>query len=139
MKRNFALINQKIETTQFLDYETIDIGALGSIINYSVDNLSCGCLEYEDLDTIKSIFESACLKLKPKGIMTIYLTDTKKLMSAYVSGAISSKTMLETLNHKKSLLSVDDICSLIDVSNFKLLQIDPTNNLLIISLQRISL
>lgn len=139
MKRNYSLINKNYESIPFNDYEPIDILNLDMLVNCSADAISCTCLEYEANEQISIILNKILSKLKPQGILTIYLTDIKQLMSSYLSGVIDSKNIFRALQNKQSVVSLDDICPLIDNNSFSILQIDSLKEYIVISIQKLSI
>lgn len=135
MNRNITLYNEEpSKKDNFSEY--IDIKSIDNIINSSVDNLFCDCLESIEEAKLNSTIQTLTKKIRPNGYLNIKIQDTKKICLDYLQNKIENKEFIELFNNKNSILSLDTISTNIDHSIFITSKINSDNYMLSITLFR---
>ena len=136
MNRNIVLINDgQIQNTDPL-CEYINIKNVNNIVNYSVDNLFCDCLEYINDDQLAILIQSLAQKIRPNGYLNLKILDTKKICLEYLQNKIDNKYFIKQFRDKNSLLSLDNISMNIDNQVFITTKIDSADYHIVITLQK---
>jgi hypothetical protein len=136
MKRliNLYSLKNKKDINGFIN---VEINNLENIINYSVDHIFCGCLNYIEADLIDKIIFSIIEKVRPKGYFTLSFVDMKKICRAYHNNAVSDSDLLKTIKDHKSILSYDKIKDLASgIEQINIVQTDFSDNYISIVIQR---
>jgi predicted SAM-dependent methyltransferase len=124
------------------EFDNIEINDIENIVNFSVSNIYCSCLNYFEKSMINAILMLLFKKLKPEGLIVISFTDLKESSKRYYENSISDEQLMENLLSHKSILSISAIKKMIeDDPSVKIVKIDYDHqNLKInLTLQRISI
>jgi predicted SAM-dependent methyltransferase len=124
------------------EFDNIEINDIENIVNFSVSNIYCSCLNYFEKSIINAILVLLFKKLKPEGLLVISFTDLKESSKRYYENSISDEQLMENLLSHKSILSISAIKKMIeDDPSVKIVKIDYDHqNLKInLTLQRISI
>jgi len=134
MKRNIHLCN--IHSKKILDAELIDISAVSSVVNLSVDTVFCDCLESIAEDQFSKIFLEILNKIRPNGYLVLSILDIKKLCGEYLQNIITNQMFLSSIKDKNNFIGIDNIYALIDTKSFQIMKIDTDQNTISIVIQR---
>lgn len=115
--------------------DSVDISKINDIVNYSVDSIFCYIFEYLKPDDFLAVFNTSLKKLRPDGGLMIRFTNFKKLCDLYQKDEISNKDLLNFIENKKNILSIDQIISLLD-NQFVLNRLDYIDNYILMIIQR---
>jgi hypothetical protein len=136
MKRNINIINQFVKDS-IPNTDQISIDNIDSLVNYSVDSIICGTLEYVN----DSEFESSLLvlleKIRDEGNIIIKFVNFKKLFIEYINQQVSGAKIFNDLANKKNILSPDKVVNILNKNSFMILKIDQNEDHFIIMAQRI--
>jgi len=124
------------------EFDNIEINDIENLVNFSVSNIYCSCLNYFEKSIINAILVLLFKKLKPEGLLVISFTDLKESSKRYYENSISDEQLMENLLSHKSILSISAIKKMIeDDPSVKIVKIDYDHqNLKInLTLQRISI
>jgi predicted SAM-dependent methyltransferase len=124
------------------EFDNIEINDIENIVNFSVSNIYCSCLNYFEKSMINAILMLLFKKLKPEGLIVISFTDLKESSKRYYENSISDEQLMENLLGHKSILSISAIKKMIENDpSVKIVKIDYDHqNLKInLTLQRISI
>ena len=135
MKRNINITNQFVKDI-IPNTSSVDISNINSLVNYSVDSIICGVLEYIE-DTEWELFVTSLLeKMRNEGSIIIKFVNFKKLFIEYVNQQISSAQVFQYLINKKNMLCPDKIINILNQNGFMILKMDQNENHFTIMAQR---
>lgn len=137
MKRNINIVNQLCHTS-IANTDNYDVSNLSSIVNYSIDNMFCMCLDTYSKEELLALIPELLKKLRPTGSLVVRITDFKSVCKRYIDNQISNDELIKLLSTKKSSLSVDEIMTALDMNLFKIIKIHREDLLLSITIQRIA-
>lgn len=118
--------------------QNIDVNNLSSIVNNSADNVTFYCLQYLEQDSIAETINQIFSKIKPSGVISLKILDTKKCAYDFANSSIGGKDFLEKIDQFKNMISLDDVYGMVD-ANFKIIQTKKDNNYIFISMQRVGI
>ena len=118
--------------------QNIDVSNLSSIVNNSADNVTFYCLQYLEQDSIIETINQIFSKIKPSGVISLKILDTKKYAHDFANSNVSGKDFLEKIDQFKNMISLDDVYGMVD-ANFKIIQTKKDNNYIFISMQRVGI
>ena len=124
------------------EFDNIEISDIENLVNFSVSNIYCECLNYFEKSMINAILPVLFKKLKPEGLVVISFADLKEASKKYYENSISDEQLMENLLSHKSILSISEIKKMIEGDqSVKIVKIDyDQQNLKInLTLQRISI
>jgi len=123
-------------------FDNIEINDLSNLVNYSIDHIYCGCLEYFDSSVANNILEEIKEKIRPNGLVTLTINNFKHISRQYINNALSDKEMLGFINGVKSIFSLKQI-TLIFESNqeFKVTKLENSTDFFktYITIQRVGI
>ncbi len=119
--------------------DNINISKIKDIINFSVDYIYCGILEYIESDHLIRIFNELSDKIRIGGKLIIKFSDIKELSNRYISNTIDNDTFISCVKNKKQIISLNSIYSIIDANSFRIIKVDRIDTLINITLERIAL
>jgi hypothetical protein len=108
---------------------------LNSILDCSADHVSCDILQKIPFDNqiVKTILD----KIKPNGIVIFTILDIPKIAKNYINNHISGSDFLNQISPLSSAVVLDDVFSALP-KNVSIQQINHENNLIIITLTKLS-
>jgi len=135
MKRNINIVNQfvkdSIPNTDQVNSENID-----SLVNYSIDSVICGTLEYIKDSEFEPYLLSLLEKIREEGNIIIKFVNFKKLFIEYINQQISGSKVFNSLENKRNMLSPDKVVNILNKNSFMILKIDQHEDHFIIMAQR---
>lgn len=137
MKRNINIVNQHCHTS-IANTDNYNVSNLSSIIDYSVDNMFCMCLDTYSKEELLGLLPDLLKKLRPSGCLVVRITDFKAVCKRYIDNQISNDEFMKLLSTKKSSLSIDEIITALDMNLFKIIKTHREDLLLSVTIQRIS-
>ena len=138
MKRNISIVD-KYKSYGVEGTVSIDRNSIETIINDSIDNIFCFCLEYCNPETLNSDIKVLLNKLRLDGSLILQFMNTKKICEGLIAETISEELFLNSFINKKQLISVDKICSLIGGDSFTIIKLDHIESETIMIIKRISI
>lgn len=114
----------------------INYNEISSIVNHSASHINCEYLNYIDLQESKLNIESLLNKLKPGGTLTVSILNAKKHAHNFINNRISGNDFLQKIIHFKSLLSTEDIYTLLDHNTCNILQLNTDHEYISITIER---
>ena len=118
--------------------QNIDVSNLSSVVNNSADSVTFYCLQHLDQDSIIETINQVFSKIKPSGVISLKILDTKKYAYDFANSNVSGKDFLEKIDQFKNMISLDDVYGMVD-ANFKIIQTKKDNNYIFISMQRVGI
>lgn len=128
-------ISTDIARVSIPNVDSVDISRIDSIVNYSIDTIFAYILEYIKSEELLGLINRLLNKLRPEGILIIRFSNLKKISELYLKDEISDKDFLNTVANKHSVLSVDQMISLIN-EKFVIAKIDYIENQIVVIIQR---
>ena len=138
MKRNISIVD-KYKSYGVEGTVSIDRNSIETIINDSIDNIFCFCLEYCNPETLNSDIRVLLNKLRLDGSLILQFMNTKKICEGLIAETISEELFLKSFINKKQLISVDKICSLISGDSFTIIKLDHIESETVMIIKRISI
>jgi hypothetical protein len=135
MKRNINITNQFIKDI-IPNTSSVDVSNINSLVNYSVDSIICGILEYIDDTEFNSFVPSLLEKMRDEGNIIIKFVNFKKLFIEYVNQQTSSSQVFQYLTNKKNILCPDKVINILNENGFMILKMDQNENYFTIMAQR---
>ena len=135
MKRNINITNQFVKDS-IPNTTSIDISNIDSLVNYSVDSIICGILEYIDDAQFENFIASLLEKIRNEGNVIIKFVNFKKLFIEYVNQQTPSAQVFKYLLNKKNILSPDKVINVLNQNNFMIVKMDQNENYFTIIAQR---
>jgi predicted SAM-dependent methyltransferase len=123
-------------------FDNIEISDIENLVNFSVSNIYCECLNYFEKPMINSILSVLFKKLKPEGLLVISFADLKETSKRYYENSISDEELVGNLLNHKSILSIPEIKRITESDqSVKIIKIDYNHSNLKINLtfQRVSI
>lgn len=123
-------------------FDNIEISDIGNLVNFSVSNMYCECLNYFEKSMVSNILAILFKKLKPEGLLVISFADLKETSKRYYDNGISDEQMEKNLLNHKSILSTPEIKKITENDqSVKIIKIDYDHSNLKINLtfQRVSI
>jgi predicted SAM-dependent methyltransferase len=110
-------------------FDNIEISDLPNIINHSIDNIYCGCLEYFDVDSAIQAAKEIGNKIRPSGLISLSFTNLKHISRQYFQNVLSDNDMLELIKDVRSILSVKQIEQIFEHNEaFQIVKIEHSSN-----------
>ncbi len=108
---------------------------LNSILDCSADHVSCDILQKIPFDNqiVKIILD----KIKPNGIVIFTILDIPQIAKNYINNHISGSDFLNQISPLSSAVVLDDVFGALP-KNVSIQQINHENNLIIITLTKLS-
>ena len=138
MKRNISIVD-KYKSYGVEGTVSIDRNSIETIINDSIDNIFCFCLEYCNPETLNLDIKILLNKLRLDGSLILQFMNTKKICEGLIAETISEELFLKSFINKKQLISVDKICSLISGDSFTIIKLDHIESETVMIIKRISI
>lgn len=138
MKRNISIVD-KYKSYTVEGATSVDRNSIETIINDSIDNIFCFCLEYCNPETLNSDIKVLLNKLRLDGSLILQFMNTKKICEGLIAETISEELFLKSFINKKQLISVDKICSLISGDSFTIIKLDHIESETVMIIKRISI
>ena len=135
MKRNVNITNQFVKNN-ILNTDSVDASNIHSLVNYSIDSIVCGMLEYVDDAEFEPAITSMLEKIRNEGNIIIKFINFKKLFIEYINQQISSSQLFTHLTNKKNILCPDKVVNILNKNNFVILKMDQNENYFTIMAQR---
>lgn len=132
MKRNIIVAIEESNQKP----NVVHINNLNSIVNYSCDSVTMDYLEYLNEADHPIIMSHLFGKLRPSGRLIIKINNSLNIASKFLQKSISNQDFLKFFMYKKSLLSIDSIYSLVNFTEFDLIDLDITDDIIKIILER---
>lgn len=132
MKRNIMITIEESSK----DPNTVHINNINSIVNYSCDSISINCLEYLSEQDHPTVLSYLLNKLRPHGRLVIKANNSLDIASRFLQRSISHQDFLQFFANKQSLISIESIYTLINFTEFDLVDLDITNDTIKIVLER---
>jgi cyclopropane fatty-acyl-phospholipid synthase-like methyltransferase len=135
MKRNINITNQFVKDS-IPNTTPVDVSNINSLVNYSVDSIICGMLEYVDDKEFEAFITSLLEKIRNEGNIIIKFVNLKKLFIEYINQQIPSSEVFKYLTNKKNILCPDRIINILNQNSFMILKMDQNENYFTIMAQR---
>ena len=135
MKRNINITNQFIKDS-IPNTTPVDVSNINSLVNYSVDSIICGMLEYVDDNEFETFITSLLEKIRNEGNIIIKFVNLKKLFIEYINQQIPSSEVFKYLTNKKNILCPDKLINILNQNSFMILKMDQNENHFTIMAQR---
>jgi chemotaxis methyl-accepting protein methylase len=132
MKRNILIT---IDDT-ITDTNSVHINNLNTIVNYSCDSVSINCLEYLSEQQHPAVLSQLLNKLRPNGRLIIKANNSLNIASKFLQRSVSHQDFLQFFANKQSLISIESIYTLINFTEFDLVDLDISNDNIKIVLER---
>jgi len=138
MKRNISIVD-KHKSYTVESATSVDRNSIETIVNDSIDNIFCFCLEYCNPETLNLDIKILLNKLRLDGSLILQFMNTKKMCEGLIAETISEELFLKSFINKKQLISVDKICSLIGGDSFTIIKLDHIESETVMVIKRISI
>jgi len=135
MKRNINITNEFVKDT-IPNTSSVDISNIDNLVNYSVDSIICGVLEYIEDNECELFVTSLLEKMRNEGNIIIKFVNFKKLFIEYINQQISSAKVFQYLRNKKNMLCPDKVINILNQNGFMILKMDQNENYFTIMSQR---
>lgn len=132
MKRNIVVAIDESNK----DPNVVHINNMNTIVNYSCDSVSINCLEYLNEQDHPTVLSHLLSKLRPRGRLIIKANNSLDIASRFLQRSISHQDFLRFFANKQSLISIESIYTLINFTEFDLVDLDITNDNIKIVLER---
>lgn len=132
MKRNILITIE--ESNQ--NPNIVHINNLNSIVNYSCDSVTMDYLEYLNEADHNIVLSHLFGKLRPSGRLIIKINNSLNIASKFLQKSISNQDFLRFFTNKRSLPSIESIYSLVNFTEFDLVDLDITDDIIKIILER---
>jgi hypothetical protein len=117
MKRNITLYSG---TTQQSSEEHISIENIDNVVQFSVDNMFCDCLESIDEKIAGIVLQKMLDKIRPEGYLYLHILDIKTLCVDVLQNHIAFSEFLSMLQNKYNIVTLDVVSSNIDFNKFQI-------------------
>jgi hypothetical protein len=132
MKRNILItINESNKESN-----SVHINDLNSIINHSCDSISISCLEYLNEQDHSAVLSHLFNKLRSSGRLIIKINNSSNIASKFLQKSISNQDFLKFFVNKRSLVSIESLYSLINFTEFDLIDLDIAEDTIRVVLER---
>lgn len=114
---------------------------IGDVVNYSIDHIYTDCLEFLPEDIANNLITTISHKIRPGGIMTIVVSNTKQICRNYCLNILNDNDYIKLNANHRCVLSLDTITDFIQkLENIKILKVEYSTNQLemAIASQRVS-
>lgn len=115
MKRNIIIYQGQ---SQQISPEHVSIDNIDNIVNYSVDNIFCNCLESLPHNLISPVIQKILHKIRPDGYIHVKILDIKEICLQLLQNKIHLTEYINLVKNKNSIITTDVIVSNIDFSKF---------------------
>jgi len=132
MKRNIIITIDESK----IDKEHIHINNMSSIVNYSCDSVTIDCLEYLEETNHHLVLSHLTNKIRLNGKLILKINNSDSICTKFLQKTISNQEFLNFFSNKRSLISVENIYSIIDFKIFDLMDLDISENAIKIVLER---
>jgi hypothetical protein len=135
MKRNiFITIDNSNNNPEYIHITKIE-----SIINHSCDSIIINCLEYIDNTDHAIVLTNLLNKIRLNGRLIIKTNNATNIATRFLEKTISEQDFLKFFTNKRSLVSVESIYTIVDFKVFDMIDLDITDDIIKIVLERKSL
>jgi chemotaxis methyl-accepting protein methylase len=132
MKRNIVITLDESSK----DPNAVHVNNINTIVNYSCDSVGVNCLEYLSEQDHTTVLAHLLNKLRPHGRLVIKANNSLDIASRFLQRSISHQDFLRFFANKQSLISIESIYTLINFTEFDLVDLDITNDNVKIVLER---
>jgi chemotaxis methyl-accepting protein methylase len=132
MKRNIVITLDESSK----DPNAVHVNNINTIVNYSCDSVGVNCLEYLSEQDHTTVLSHLLNKLRPHGRLVIKANNSLDIASRFLQRSISHQDFLRFFANKQSLISIESIYTLINFTEFDLVDLDITNDNVKIVLER---
>lgn len=123
-------------------FSNIEPNELNDVVNHSVYHIYCDCLEFLSSNDSSVVLDTMIKKIRPDGILTILISNTKHICRNYYMNAMDDSTFLKLNHGHNSVFSTQSITQLLQKSGeMKVIKLENSVNQLetIITSQRIKI
>lgn len=104
-------------------FTELDIRALDTVVNCSVDHIYTNVLEQITPEQLSIILPKIMSKIRPGGLLTTEITNMKYVTRLYSMNSIDDKDFLEYIKDKQMIISPEILSLTIEQNNtFKVVQ-----------------
>lgn len=138
----FVFVKVKEGNETLPNFTTISVNDLKTVVNYSVDHICCYDIELLDPKQAEELLGNLIDKLRPSAIMTIGITNTKKISRDYYMNSIDDATYIKYHSGHNSVFSENKLIEMIEHDrNIKTIKLEYSSDQLEIkiSAQRVSI
>lgn len=133
MKRNITL---SLTDKDSESNNIVSINNLNSIVNHSYDSIVLNCLEFLPSKDHDIIIKIVLDKLRIGGRLIIEASNAASIAQQFVSFSISNDEFLNFFSNKKSLLSLENLYTLVDFNSFEIVNTNIEKNNIKLILER---
>lgn len=120
-------VQTELGTRSMPDFQNVMLSDLDSIVNYSVDHICFYDLETLEAQQAESVLGIILNKVRPSGILTIGVTNTKKICRDYYMNSIDDLTYIKYHTNHRSVFSENKLIQLIEKDkNIKIAKLEYT-------------
>jgi hypothetical protein len=95
-------------------FTTISVNDLKKVVNYSVDHICCYDIEFLNPKQAEELLVSLTDKLRPSAIITVGITNTKKISRDYYMNSIDDTTYIKYHSGHNSVFSENKLIQMIE-------------------------
>lgn len=114
----------------------VHINNINSIVNGSYDSITIDCLEYLLEKDHPVVLTQLLGKLRPNGCLVIKILNSLDITSKFLKKSVSNQEFLRFFANKQSLLSIESIYAIINFTEFNLIDLNITEDIIKIVLER---
>lgn len=136
MKRNINIISNNY-IRSVANFENIHIDNIDGLINFSIDNIILGFINFLDKKTAQKIMLGLLSKIRPQGSVIISFIDLQLVCKNYLNNNISNDDMINLIKPINNIVNIDEIMTYIDIAKFRITSISRQNTNIVLNITRI--
>jgi len=109
MSRLVNIYHNLNTSEQIQGYQNIEINSINELVNYSINTIHCGCLEYIDSKVLENAISIIFQKLRINGSLILTFSNYKNICKSYSNSSMNNDEFLSLIKNKQNILSTQSI------------------------------